>query len=349
MNGKMVFEIYHLDLSTNQLHRNQQPFVSDGRRTARVTYTNELSNVDTWILTQKESILRRGYIGLDLEWKPTRRVGEYHPTALIQLAVDSDVLLFHIFHSHKWTDGIGRSAFEQLQGSQLGRLLKSSVLKVGCGVVEDGKKLNKDFQLEVNSAVDLAALCREHYRSTLIELWSPAILREFDQLASVLTAPALLLALQQKCGMPPVTFISPSHSACLSLWAQDQLSSSTNLQHLLGWLQLPDVQTFIKNERKQNKPAVEQVSVQWPSYHSESSFQLPHPPHRAGFGLKKAAEIYLGKVLPCGRITQSNWERLPLDMKQITYAALDAWAGFHIFRCLCECYPKVIPKGKVEF
>ena len=55
------------------------------------------------------------------------------------------------------------------------------------------------------------------------------------------------------------------------------------------------------------------------------------------FGLKTLAQRFLGIELEKSkRITRSNWENFPLTLKQIEYAALDAWAGLKIYHAIVE-------------
>lgn len=55
------------------------------------------------------------------------------------------------------------------------------------------------------------------------------------------------------------------------------------------------------------------------------------------FGLKALAQRFLGIELEkCKRITMSNWENFPLTLRQIEYAALDAWAGVKIYHAIVQ-------------
>ncbi|CAI7922156.1 unnamed protein product [Closterium sp. NIES-54] len=88
-------------------------------------------------------------VGLDCEWKPTWGKGPENPCALLQLCANADVCyLFHL----KFT-GVPET---------LRALLKdASVVKTGVGVTEDGRKLRKDFGVEVNGLVDCSPLAQE--------------------------------------------------------------------------------------------------------------------------------------------------------------------------------------------
>ena len=55
------------------------------------------------------------------------------------------------------------------------------------------------------------------------------------------------------------------------------------------------------------------------------------------FGLKALAQLFLGIELEKSKkVTRSNWENLPLTLRQIEYAALDAWAGLKIYQAITE-------------
>ena len=54
-------------------------------------------------------------------------------------------------------------------------------------------------------------------------------------------------------------------------------------------------------------------------------------------GLKRLTEHFLGIELEKSKsITRSNWENFPLTLRQIEYAALDAWAGLKIYHAIVE-------------
>jgi len=55
------------------------------------------------------------------------------------------------------------------------------------------------------------------------------------------------------------------------------------------------------------------------------------------FGLKALAQRFLGIELEKSkRITMSNWENFPLTLRQIEYAALDAWAGVKTYHAIVQ-------------
>ena len=54
-------------------------------------------------------------------------------------------------------------------------------------------------------------------------------------------------------------------------------------------------------------------------------------------GLKTLAKRFLGIELEKSkRVTRSNWENFPLTLRQIEYAALDAWAGVKIYHAIVQ-------------
>lgn len=58
-------------------------------------------------------------------------------------------------------------------------------------------------------------------------------------------------------------------------------------------------------------------------------------PRSSKFGLKALADRFLGVQLSKPKsISKSNWEKSPLRIQQIHYAALDAWIGLKIYQCL---------------
>ncbi|KAF5384674.1 hypothetical protein D9757_006205 [Collybiopsis confluens] len=80
----------------------------------------------------------------------------------------------------------------------------------------------------------------------------------------------------------------------------------------------------------------------WDHYNSEA-FLGPHY-HRlfrghynGSIGLARLAEIFAGVTLAKGRITRSNWD-VELTPQQLTYAALDAYAGFVIYDRLLQLF-----------
>ncbi|KAJ3893704.1 ribonuclease H-like domain-containing protein, partial [Lentinula edodes] len=60
-------------------------------------------------------------------------------------------------------------------------------------------------------------------------------------------------------------------------------------------------------------------------------------PYSSSIGLARLAETYEGIVLTKGKITRSNWD-LELSPAQLTYAALDAYAGSVVYTHLIRLF-----------
>ncbi|KAJ3764273.1 ribonuclease H-like domain-containing protein, partial [Lentinula raphanica] len=60
-------------------------------------------------------------------------------------------------------------------------------------------------------------------------------------------------------------------------------------------------------------------------------------PYTSSIGLARLAEVYEGLVLTKGKITRSNWD-LELTPAQLTYAALDAYAGSIVYSHLTRLF-----------
>ncbi|KAJ3822645.1 ribonuclease H-like domain-containing protein, partial [Lentinula raphanica] len=60
-------------------------------------------------------------------------------------------------------------------------------------------------------------------------------------------------------------------------------------------------------------------------------------PYTSSIGLARLAEVYEGLVLTKGKITRSNWD-LELTPAQLTYAALDAYAGSLVYSHLIRLF-----------
>ncbi|KAJ3797831.1 ribonuclease H-like domain-containing protein, partial [Lentinula aff. detonsa] len=69
----------------------------------------------------------------------------------------------------------------------------------------------------------------------------------------------------------------------------------------------------------------------------DSGFRLFRGPYSTSIGLARLSEIYEGLVLTKGKITRSNWDA-ELTPAQITYAALDAYAGSIVYTHLTRLF-----------
>jgi len=87
-------------------------------------------------------------IGFDTESKPTFKKGHYNPTSLIQLALSNEVFLVRnlLTGPHRYWMEI---------------LADDSIIKVGCGIRDDLRDLRKNYNIELNSFLDLNDLVRQ--------------------------------------------------------------------------------------------------------------------------------------------------------------------------------------------
>ncbi|KAJ4476686.1 hypothetical protein J3R30DRAFT_3704162 [Lentinula aciculospora] len=92
----------------------------------------------------------------------------------------------------------------------------------------------------------------------------------------------------------------------------------------------------------------------WEFYKSETFLgpyfhRLFRGPYSIAIGLARLAEVYEGLVLVKGKISRSNWD-VELTPVQITYAALDAYAGYVVYDHLVKLFnllePTKRPKRK---
>lgn len=87
-------------------------------------------------------LLKQKYLGFDTETRPSFRKGESHPVGLLQLATPEKVFLFRL----------NRCGF----GLPLQRLLSDTdVMKIGVGIRDDLRSLNKIVPFSPHSFVDL--------------------------------------------------------------------------------------------------------------------------------------------------------------------------------------------------
>ncbi|GAB4246750.1 MAG: 3'-5' exonuclease [Ekhidna sp.] len=87
-------------------------------------------------------------IGFDTETKPTFRKGEYNPTALIQLATETDAYLFRL-------NALGYP-------KSLVQLMESSdTLKLGISILDDLRDLKKECRFTPTSFLDLNKVAKE--------------------------------------------------------------------------------------------------------------------------------------------------------------------------------------------
>nr|QYA18555.1 3'-5' exoribonuclease [Clandestinovirus] len=81
-----------------------------------------------------------------MEWKPGR-----NPISIIQIASKNTVALFYIQKLGEIPDGL------------VNLLTNKNIIKVGCGMLEDGKRLYNEFGIEIDcdSWIDVQALAQQ--------------------------------------------------------------------------------------------------------------------------------------------------------------------------------------------
>jgi len=108
---------------------------------------------------------------------------------------------------------------------------------------------------------------------------------------------------------------------------------------------LPPESAVILDPSSQSLPQ----TTDFPEEHYKSeAFLGPHihrlfrGPYSAPVGLARLTEMYTGIVLTKGKITRSNWEAV-LTQAQLTYAALDAYAGYIVYAHLVKLFNLLEP------
>ncbi|TFK57491.1 ribonuclease H-like protein [Heliocybe sulcata] len=95
------------------------------------------------------SRITEGSLGFDLEWKPTYVSGvPENKVALVQLANSDSILLLQVSAMTKFPDGL-----KTLLGDP-------NIVKTGCGIQHDCKKLYADHGVALRNCVDLSCLAR---------------------------------------------------------------------------------------------------------------------------------------------------------------------------------------------
>jgi hypothetical protein len=129
-----------------------QTYIVQGHR-MRVVYTCENHAANVWIrdnFPSQDTMAEGEYqiMGMDIEWKPS----VVPVAALLQLADPwGNVLLFHMFHVQSRSPPM-----------ELLRVMGSSrVLKVGVAVMDDVRKLQQRWPMDVSGVVDLVHAQRE--------------------------------------------------------------------------------------------------------------------------------------------------------------------------------------------
>ncbi|KAI0803017.1 ribonuclease H-like domain-containing protein [Irpex lacteus] len=116
--------------------------------TSRLVYLQDPQAVDTELAN-----LKPGPLGFDLEWKPTYLKGApENPVAVVQLASEDTILLIQF-------DSL-RLAVSGFPASLQALLENPSYSKAGVSILNDCKKLWKDYGVNVRNCIDLGLLAR---------------------------------------------------------------------------------------------------------------------------------------------------------------------------------------------
>lgn len=124
----------------------------------RVTYTSDPEVARVWVqkyfpdpsITSRVRSTSR-YVGLDAEWRPVFGKGQtQRRVALMQLGSATGAVL--LLHLHRMPAGVPQSVKELL--------MSKHVMKVGVGVLEDSRKLYRDFGVVSNAVVDVGTLAK---------------------------------------------------------------------------------------------------------------------------------------------------------------------------------------------
>ena len=122
----------------------------------RILVARDPDDVDAWLERHPSNVL-----GLDIEWKPVfRRNQRPNRASLLQLSSGDEALLIQLFRV-------------PVTPRLLGVLADANVAKVGVGIQSDVDKLQSDWAVTVNGAVDIGAgmsLARVVYQLTGVHL-----------------------------------------------------------------------------------------------------------------------------------------------------------------------------------
>ncbi|KAI3933527.1 hypothetical protein MKW92_033687 [Papaver armeniacum] len=131
--------------------------VTVGDEEIRTVVTKNAATVDYWIeriYSDYNYYLNHLIVGLDVEWRPAYGIGLYrYPVATLQLCVGRRCLIFQILHA------------DEIPESLLVFLSNPYFKFVGVGIRSDVEKLGCDYDISVQSVVDLGNLAAEKYGS----------------------------------------------------------------------------------------------------------------------------------------------------------------------------------------
>ena len=125
------------------------PYPAEG---VEVVYTTNPIEVEAWLRNNVIDCSAQA-VGFDIEWKPQFKSkkdgGVENKTAVLQLAIESSSLVFQLYNL-------------EIPPNVLVSVLKDGrILKVGSGILQDVKKLNKDTGLKCIGLVDTQKLAKE--------------------------------------------------------------------------------------------------------------------------------------------------------------------------------------------
>ncbi|XP_015773659.1 PREDICTED: zinc finger protein 2-like isoform X1 [Acropora digitifera] len=125
------------------------PYPAEG---VEVVYTTNPIEVEAWLRNNVIDCSAQA-VGFDIEWKPQFKSkkdgGVENKTAVLQLAIESSSLVFQLYNL-------------EIPPNVLVSVLKDErILKVGSGILQDVKKLNKDTGLNCIGLVDTQKLAKE--------------------------------------------------------------------------------------------------------------------------------------------------------------------------------------------
>ncbi|PRP79199.1 hypothetical protein PROFUN_13079 [Planoprotostelium fungivorum] len=93
-------------------------------------------------------------IGFDVEWKPHTRLNR-SPAALIQMSNERECFLFHIIRFRD--DGLPPSLIQVLEDP--------NIIKAGVGILQDARMILTDYQVNVNSTVELSCVSQRYHET----------------------------------------------------------------------------------------------------------------------------------------------------------------------------------------
>ncbi|KAI3639274.1 hypothetical protein MIR68_002804 [Amoeboaphelidium protococcarum] len=295
-------------------------------------------------------------LGFDLEWKPNRQVGQDNPVNLIQVCYQDEVLLYHAVY-------VFRGRYITVNANDLQPLIdlltKDGVLLCGTAVKQDAKKMIKDFNIPevyqqkiLDNCHDLKDFAQYHYylksrqqivaQSRFEVFVASKYLSMVEMYYSSLTQGSghFNKYVKYRYGIKVKSIDGEVHGNT-SVY-QDAAQQLDLLEHL-EMLCVDDVKQYCKShELGEELPELDEFGGA--SAFPNGDLHLPLPAKNAKYGLKVlmdrfklvSAESNLNPPAQSYRNSTSctNWEFFPLNVNQIKYAAMDAYAGHELLKCI---------------